>query len=559
MKKGLLLFLLMTCTLLASAQFFTPTTYRGAINPDSTQDWTREAWVNWTPQSTTYPATTVDVNPGDITANTTWTSNNVYRLNGGFVYVTNGATLTIQPGTIIRGEGKGTLIICRGAKIIAQGTATQPIIFTSNAPAGSRQSGNWGGLVITGRATHNLIAGDTAAAEGGIAKALPSGDGRYGGNDDADNSGIVSYVRLEYPGIPLTTANNSEINGLTLYAVGTGTQLDHIQVSYSGDDAFEWFGGTVNGKYFITLGTLDDDYDTDNGYRGLNQFGVAMRDPKIADQSGSNGFESDNDAQGSNRTPRTEAVFSNFTLIGPRFSGAPVINTNFRRAAHIRRGSAMSAFNSILTGWTESGVMIENRRTVAQASLGNLMVRHLIVAGSGRRNARLASSASDTAGIDSANFYNWFFTAGFGNDTLVGTADIQLFRPTPWDTLNNRLGIRPNLAPTSSSPAATGASFNYIKLGGFPTSVRSLELEGLEVYPNPASGEAVIKFELPNTTDFQVRITDLSGRTMKIQQYGKLMAGNQTLPLHLEGLRPGLYLLQLEAGANSGCMKIVVK
>lgn len=182
----------MTSTLLASAQFFTSTPYRGAVYPDSTQDWTRENWVNWNPQSTNYPATTVDVNPGDITTNTTWTSNNVYRLNGGFVYVTNGATLTIQPGTIIRGEGKGALIICRGAKIIAQGTATQPIVFTSNAPAGSRQPGNWGGLVITGKATHNLLAGDTAAAEGGIAKALPSGDGRYGGTDDNDNSGVLS-------------------------------------------------------------------------------------------------------------------------------------------------------------------------------------------------------------------------------------------------------------------------------------------------------------------------------------------------------------------------------
>ncbi len=559
MKKGLLLILLMTSTLLASAQFFTPTTYRGAVSPDSTQDWTREAWVNWNPQTTNYPVTTVDVNPGDITTNTTWTSNNVYRLNGGFIYVTNGATLTIQPGTIIRGEGKGTLIICRGARIVAQGTASQPIVFTSNAPAGSRQPGNWGGIVITGRATHNLLAGDTAAAEGGIAKALPSGDGRYGGNDDNDNSGVLSYVRLEYPGIPLTTASNSEINGLTLCAVGSGTQLDHIQVSYSGDDAYEWFGGTVNGKYLIALGTWDDDFDTDNGYRGLNQFGIALRDPKIADQSGSNGFESDNDAQGSNRLPRTEAVFCNFSFIGPRFSGAPVINSNFRRAAHIRRGSAMSAFNSILTGWTESGIMLENRRTVAQASLENLMLRNLIVAGSGRRNARLTSSASDTAGIDSANFYNWFFTQGYGNDTLLNTEAIQLYRPAPWDTLANSLAIRPNLSPRPGSIAASGANFNYTKLGFFPASVSGLNLEGLAVYPNPAKGTAMVTFEMPEAAEFQIRVIDLSGRALQVQRYGKLLAGEQVLPLSLEGLRPGLYLLQLEAGQASGTMKIVVE
>jgi hypothetical protein len=291
---------------------------------------------------------------GDITNDTKWYSNARYFLSG-FVYVKNNATLTIEPGTIIKGVSgsKGTLIIERGSKIMAQGTSTNPIIFTSDKPAGQRASGDWGGVVICGKATtnkHDSGAG-VGIAEGGIGSL-------YGGTDDAD-SGVLEYVRIEFPGIPLTSTANSEINGLTLYSVGTGTTIDHIQVSFSGDDSYEWFGGTVNCKYLVAIRGLDDEFDTDNGYRGYVQFILGIRDPNISDQSGSNGFESDNDADGSVLTPVTKPVFTNVTLLGPLCSTNTLpANHLFKRAMHIRRSSQLCVYNSIFVGWPK-GLLID--------------------------------------------------------------------------------------------------------------------------------------------------------------------------------------------------------
>ena len=250
---------------------------------------------------------------GDITENTTWYAAAKYMLSG-FVYVKNNATLTIEPGTVIKGVSntKAALIIEMGSKIMAEGTSTQPIVFTSDKPKGERASGDWGGVVICGKATTNKHDNGTGVgiAEGGIGS-------NYGGTDDADNSGVLQYVRIEFPGIPLTSTANSEINGLTLYSVGSGTTIDHVQVSYSGDDSYEWFGGSVNCKYLVALRGLDDEFDTDNGYKGNVQFIFGLRDPDVSDQSGSNGFESDNDADGSTLTPVTKPIFSNATLYGP--------------------------------------------------------------------------------------------------------------------------------------------------------------------------------------------------------------------------------------------------
>jgi hypothetical protein len=275
--------------------FFDQVSYRGAFG---TTNWTA-GWANFNPQTTVYPATTVTIPAGDITTNTTWTAANVYLLNG-WVYVKAGATLTIEPGTIIRGDktNKGALIIEKGATINANGTASNPIIFTSNQAAGSRDYGDWGGIIILGNAVIN-VTGGSATIEGGVGST-------YGGTNDADNSGIFRYVRIEFPGIAFTT--NNEINGLTMGGVGSATQIDHIQVSYSGDDSFEWYGGTVNAKYLITFRGWDDDFDTDFGYRGKVQFAVSLRDKNIADVSGSNGFESDNDGSGSTNAPFTNCI-----------------------------------------------------------------------------------------------------------------------------------------------------------------------------------------------------------------------------------------------------------
>ncbi|MEO6522411.1 MAG: hypothetical protein ABIN91_12075 [Mucilaginibacter sp.] len=314
------------------------------------------------------PSNTVEVT-GDISANTNWTADKIYLLKG-FVYVTNGAVLTIAPGTIIKGDKptKGTLVVTRGAKIMAVGTSTNPIVFTSNVAAGGRSAGDWGGIIILGKApvnpttTPNIEGGLVPTAGGDVAKYI-----QYGGTDAADNSGALSYVRIEYAGIPFSPDN--EINGLTMGGVGSGTTLDYIEVYRSGDDAYEWFGGTVNAKHLLAIGTTDDDFDTDFGYSGKVQFGLAQRAQVVADFSGSNGFESDNDATGSNNSPQTRAVFSNMTIVGPILtvtaSGGSLsnLNANFQHAAQIRRNSSISIANSLFTNYFE-GIYIDESTVV---------------------------------------------------------------------------------------------------------------------------------------------------------------------------------------------------
>ena len=297
-----------------------------------------------------------------ITANTTWTADKKYILKGN-VYVQAPAELTIEPGTVIFGDKltKGALIVSRGAKIHAIGTASEPIVFTSTAPKAFRNYGDWGGVVLLGKAANNqsadqLIEGISAA----------TGDnGKYGGTSDDDNSGEFQYVRIEFAGIALSTDN--ELNGLTFGSVGSATKVDHIQVSYSGDDSYEWFGGTVNTSYLVAYRGWDDEFDTDFGYRGFNQFLASFRDPNVADKSGSNGFESDNDGQGDTKTPQTAATFANVTFFGPFMyanlsSGnlsAGNISANYKRGAHIRRNSALKVYNSVFAGANIDGIFFD--------------------------------------------------------------------------------------------------------------------------------------------------------------------------------------------------------
>ncbi|MFA9213741.1 MAG: PKD domain-containing protein, partial [Candidatus Methylacidiphilales bacterium] len=433
--------------------FFEYTNYRGALSADTTKDWTK-GWANWEPTAANYGTPTVTINAGDITSNTTWTKNNVYLLNDGYVYVTNNATLTIEPGTVIRGTGKGTLIISRGAKLISRGTKLEPIVFTSSKGAGLRAPGDWGGLVFTGKAVHNLPQGDTAAAEGGIAKPVTGAgliDGRHGGTDDDDSSGALTYTRVEFAGIPLSTIANSEINGITFYSVGRKTLVDYVQVSYSGDDSYEWFGGTVNAKHLIAFAGIDDDFDSDNGFRGQVQFAIGARIPQNADQSGSNGFESDNDANGTTNSPRTAAIFSNVTLVGPYFTGQTVTpNSNFQRAAHIRRNSALTVVNSILQGYPTAGLLVDSRRTNAALQNGTAVFKNNVIGGIPQGWAGRLASNSDTLAITSSTQAAAWVVAN-GTDTFNTSNEVNLVRPF--------LYTNPNYAPANNSVAIGGSNF----------------------------------------------------------------------------------------------------
>ena len=286
------------------------------------------------------PTNTTEELSGNISSRTL-TSDKKYLLKGQ-VFVNDGQTLTIQAGTVIFGDKatKGTLIIAPGGKIIANGTSAQPIVFTSALPVGTRDRGDWGGLVILGKANVN----QASPAIEGITPTVT-----YGGTNDADDSGILRFVRVEFAGIELTP--NNETNSITLGGVGSTTVLENCQVSFGGDDGFEWFGGSVNGKNLISFGSWDDSFDVDFGFSGKVQFGLEVRYPSFADQSGSNSFECDNGPNDNATTILTTGVFSNFTCVGPRLTSSQSVNANYQHSIDLRRRTAVTIANSVFVGY----------------------------------------------------------------------------------------------------------------------------------------------------------------------------------------------------------------
>lgn len=367
-----------------------------------------------------------------ITQNTTWTANNKYILEG-FIYVESGATLTIEPGTIIKGDAftKGTLIIKPGAKIDAEGTVAKPIVFTSNKAKGSRNYGDWGGIIILGNSTVNKT---DATIEG-------ENVSKFGGNNATDNSGTLKYVRIEFAGIAFET--DKEINGLTFGGVGSGTTIDYVQVSYSGDDAYEWFGGTVNAKHLVSYKNLDDDFDTDWGFSGNIQYGYILRDPSVADQcecSDSNGFESDNDGSGSDARPLTSAKFANITMV----MGEGSVNAKHARAFRIRRNSAISIYNAYAVGaWTRGGLTLQGGNTNSNLINGTSAIKGVMLAGMSKPLITGSSDMSDEA----AALVN---LAANANKPGIDIATMLLADGSA------RLSGKPGLLPKTGSPLLNG-------------------------------------------------------------------------------------------------------
>jgi hypothetical protein len=421
--------------------FFDKVAYKGAFG---TADWTKD-WTNFDPKNTTYPATTETLE-GTISANRTLDASKVYLLKG-FVYVMDGVTLTIPAGTIIRGDqaSKASLVVTRGGKLMAEGTASKPIIFTSNKAVGSRAPGDWGGLLILGKAKNNIPGGE-GIIEGGFTEPL----GKHGGTNDDDNSGALKYVRVEFPGIAFQPGN--EINGITFGSVGKNTTVDYLQVSYSGDDSYEWFGGNVNAKHLVSIANIDDVFDFDNGYSGKLQYLVAQRDPALADQAGqSNGIESDNSEKAFTTEPRTRPVISNLTLIGP---GTPS-DGKHENANLWRRGSKMVLANSIFIN-AKYGIDIRDKETGDALTDGTSLIKNNIYSTvrdlpettKGNPEVMVSGSTPSFANVDLLKTY----LTSKGNVIIDKTAADALLN-APYSL------TAPNFTVKAGSAAATGASF----------------------------------------------------------------------------------------------------
>lgn len=404
---------------------------------------------------------------GHVTKDTTLFATDINILSG-LVYVDAGVTLTVEKGATVKGAYAGTntaaLIVKRGAKLMAIGTQESPIIFTSASPTPT--SGDWGGIELLGKAAINSSNGGAPGLyipEGGFNTA--AGDGLAGSGDavapvpvNNDNSGTLQYVRIEYAGYAFLP--NQEINSLTMACVGSGTTIDHIQVSYAKDDAYEWFGGTVNCKYLIAYKTQDDDFDTDNGYSGSVQFGLIVRDSAIADVSKSEAFESDNDGSGSTLQPQTKGVFCNVTAFGPLATPSNVGNSNYQGAAvQIRRNSSLSIFNSAFVGWSKGILIDASTGTPTETNIftaATLQLSGILLISCKTPVAFTTGTNANVTGKTESDINTWF-NANTKNKIITQSTEQNTYT-RPFDSKS------PDFAPFGNSavviPTATNTHFD---------------------------------------------------------------------------------------------------
>jgi hypothetical protein len=314
----------------------------------------------------------------DVTRSQTWPATCTIVLDG-TIFVNGNLTLTIEPGTVVQGKKNSTdgtpsaLIFRRGAKINAAGTAEQPIVFTSDQAAGSRARGDWGGLMLNGRAPVNVPGGE------GLAEGLSGVP--FGGTVATDSSGILKYVRVEYAGRELSVDN--ELNLVTFNAVGSGTMVDHVQAHVGFDDGLEWFGGTVNGKFLVATGCGDDCLDWQLGATGLVQYALAAQYLPNVEAGGSNGIEADNNENGFNLLPRSAMKFCNLTLLGT--NGQPGTRPAVNMIGMLfRRGTGATIANAVVAGFGKVGMELRDNATSAvgcnpgKTLTGNLVVQSSI-------------------------------------------------------------------------------------------------------------------------------------------------------------------------------------
>lgn len=364
---------------------------------------------------------------GQVSGTETWVNTNYYVLRGA-VFVAQGATLNVQAGTRIIGESGsvGALIVLRGGRLNAIGTAQQPIVFTSDQPVGQRGRGDWGGLIINGRAPVNFEGGE-AAGEGDT--------GIYGGNDPNDNSGTLRYVRVEFAGIEFSPDN--ELNGIAFQGVGRGGTYEFLQVHMNRDDALEWFGGTADIKYAVASNAADDSFDWTFGWSGRAQFIAIHQRGDDAD----NAIEADNNEFNNNASPRSNPQIYNVTICGDPAGLASEV----QRAGNLRRGTAFTIRNFLITGMRQ-GFQIETTNTATTGQVDN---------GTSQMGAGVSWNNLNAAGVP---------TAGQAMHSSV-TTYINSGR-FPRITLNQDGGVstaacggnheNPNFQPTSVATLAGG-------------------------------------------------------------------------------------------------------
>jgi len=402
---------------------------------------------------------------GNLTSSRTLYADTVYVLRG-YVKVRAGATLTIQPGTTIVGDTTAlgsSLWITRGGRIDARGTAAAPIVFTSQRAAGNRKPGDWGGIILVGRAYVNR------SVSGGVAEIFtegPAGSGQntaenYGGGTDGnDDSGVMRYVRVEFAGYAVQ--QNEELNTFSFYAVGRGTRLEYLQALSGLDDSFEWFGGSVDGRYLVSYEAGDDHFDWTEGYSGRNQFLIALQTWQPVPQTSAGtvasdprGFEGDGCEVAATKpgcgsytqSPLSMPVFANFTVIGTGpgvFPGSIGLQAN---GATLRRGTGGTFVNGVIARWQNVGLNVRDAATDQMRALDSLTIANVVLAENGAGNYDPADACTATGSGGSCGV-----AARYPGTTAlaVGTSTLFTTLPAP--------GTLPTTATLDWTPAGALAT-----------------------------------------------------------------------------------------------------
>lgn len=561
-----------------NGQFIQMVNHAGALSSDASQDWTK-GWAEWNPKQASYGVATETTTLNDasgiknITSTVTLDASKVYLITSTCV-VRSGGKLIIPAGTVIRGAADLTatpklyavIVVERGGMIEVNGTSSNPVVMTSNKMAGSRDRGDWGGLVLCGKAVNNQSV--DAQLEGFNNVAVDNTLAKFGGTDDMDNSGVVKYVRIEFAGLAFEP--NKEVNSLTMGSVGSKTEIEGVQCSFGNDDAFEWFGGTVNCKKLIAYKTTDDDFDTDFGFRGAVQFGIAVRDTAYFDlswnatsgASTSETFESDNDAAGSGKLPLTSALFSNITCVG----SVPLDKTYndltatqkgaFRRGARIRRNSRLSIVNSVFIGYrnfvmfdgdsvlTASGVKGSTFSESGNVFRNNFIANTAAAAAAGVTNTGLAEvdSKNTPAAMDA-----WLRDAKNSNkiDDVNYTSGLILVDP--------KNATAPDFRPVAASKINTLASYSatiFNKYGSF-SGVNSIgNITVTNAYPVPAVDVVNVELFSASVANVAVSICDMSGKIVKKLGNQELISGGNVVRANVSDLNNGMYFLSVVANGS---------
>ena len=376
--------------------------------------------------TTLTPGAAISIVTG-ITANRTFHSDTTYVLSG-YVKVSNGATLTIEEGTTIVGDTTfpgSSLWILRGSRIEANGTAANPIVFTSQRSNGERSPGDWGGVIIIGDAPINRT-GSTIFTEGPVGAA----ENYAGGDDFNDDSGHLTYVRIEFAGYDVSNGQGQELNSLSSYAVGRGTQYDYVQTVEGLDDSFEFWGGGVDIRHMLSFEAGDDHFDWSEGYQGRGQYLIALQTSVPTPRPGSGttssdprGFEGDgcdNATSGCTfgNQPYSMPVFANFTLIGP---GTGVFSTSDGNGAVIRRGSGGTFVNGVIARWPGVGISVRNTESKTLLDADSLYFRNIVLAENGS-NFEAAGTNFGATLADSAS--QWSIATATLANTFVGSLPV---------------------------------------------------------------------------------------------------------------------------------------